>query len=73
MKRFVDIARRFNIPSFIDAAADLPPVENLFKYQKIGFDLVTFSGGKMIRGPQSTGLLFGRKNLIETAKRNHSP
>lgn len=70
---FVAICRRHNIPSFIDAAADVPPVDNLFKYQKMGFDLVTFSGGKMIRGPQSTGLLFGRKDLIEAAKRNHSP
>ena len=57
----------------MDAAADVPPVENLFKYQKIGFDLVTFSGGKMIRGPQSAGLLFGRKDLITAARLNHSP
>lgn len=70
---FVAVARRHNIPAFIDAAADVPPVENLFKFQKIGFDLVTFSGGKMIRGPQSAGLLFGRKDLIEAAKLNHSP
>jgi L-seryl-tRNA(Ser) seleniumtransferase len=72
-EEFVAICKQHNIPSFIDAAADVPPVGNLFKYQKIGFDLVTFSGGKMIRGPQSAGLLFGRKDLIEAAKRNHSP
>ena len=72
-EEFVTIAKRHNIPTFIDAAADAPPVENLFKYQKIGFDMVTFSGGKMIRGPQSAGLLFGRKDLIEAAKLNNSP
>ena len=70
---FVAIAKRHHIPTLLDAAADVPPVENLFKYQKIGFDLVTFSGGKMIRGPQSAGLLFGRKDLITAARLNHSP
>lgn len=72
-EEFVSIARRHNIPTFIDAAADVPPVDNLFRFQKIGFDLITFSGGKMIRGPQSAGLLFGRKDLIEAAKINNSP
>ena len=72
-KAFVSICKQHNIPTFIDAAADVPPVENLFKYQKMGFDLVTFSGGKMIRGPQSAGLLFGRKDLIEAAKLQSSP
>ncbi|MFC6861233.1 aminotransferase class V-fold PLP-dependent enzyme [Zunongwangia atlantica] len=72
-EKFVAICKEHNVPSFIDAAADVPPVENLFKYQKMGFDLVTFSGGKMIRGPQSAGLLFGKESLIEAAKLNYSP
>ncbi|WP_257658989.1 aminotransferase class V-fold PLP-dependent enzyme [Parapedobacter lycopersici] len=72
-EEFVAVAKKHGIPTFIDAAADVPPVDNLFKFQKIGFDLITFSGGKMIRGPQSAGLLFGRKDLIEAAKLNHSP
>src|SRR5665647_133369 len=72
-EEFLTIAKRHQVPTFIDAAADVPPVENLFKFQKMGFDLITFSGGKMMRGPQSAGLLFGRKDLIEAAKLNHSP
>jgi uncharacterized pyridoxal phosphate-dependent enzyme len=70
---FLKVAKAHNIATFLDAAADVPPVENLFKFQKMGFDLVTFSGGKMIRGPQSAGLLFGRKDLITAARLNHSP
>jgi L-seryl-tRNA(Ser) seleniumtransferase len=72
-EQFLAIAGKHHVPTFLDAAADVPPMENLFKYQKMGFDLVTFSGGKMIRGPQSAGLLFGKKDLIEAAKLNHSP
>ncbi|HYZ83566.1 MAG TPA: aminotransferase class V-fold PLP-dependent enzyme [Bryobacteraceae bacterium] len=70
---FVELGKKHKVPTFNDAAADVPPVENLTKYIKMGFDLVTFSGGKMMRGPQSAGLLLGRKDLIEAARRNTSP
>jgi L-seryl-tRNA(Ser) seleniumtransferase len=70
---WVRLGKKLNIPTFNDAAADVPPVENLTKYLKQGFDLVTFSGGKGIRGPQSAGLLLGRKDLIAAARLNTSP
>lgn len=70
---FAQLGKELNIPTFIDCAADAPPLENLTKYLKLGFSLVTFSGGKGIRGPQSAGLLLGRKDLIEAARMNASP
>src|ERR1051325_11726614 len=70
---FRSLGKKHHVPTFNDAAADVPPVENLSKYIKLGFDLVTFSGGKGIRGPQSAGLLLGRKDLIEAARLNASP
>lgn len=72
-EEFVRLCKKHGIPSFNDCAADVPPVENLSKYTRMGFDLVTFSGGKGIRGPQSAGLLLGRKDLIEAARLNTSP
>ncbi len=71
-EEFVALGKQFNVPTFNDAAADLPPAGNLTKYLKLGFDLVTFSGGKGLRGPQSTGLLVGRKDMIAAA-RMHAP
>ncbi len=70
---FVELGKKHKVPTFTDAAADVPPVENLSKYIKMGFDLVTFSGGKGIRGPQSAGLLLGRRDLIEAARLNGPP
>ena len=71
--QFVALGKKLSVPTFNDAAADVPPTEHLSKYNKMGFDLVTFSGGKGIRGPQSAGLLLGRKDLIEAARLNCSP
>jgi L-seryl-tRNA(Ser) seleniumtransferase len=72
-KEWLALARKHNVPTLLDAAADVPPVERLSLYNKMGFDLVAFSGGKALRGPNDTGLLFGRRRLIEAAKRNANP
>jgi D-glucosaminate-6-phosphate ammonia-lyase len=72
-EEFVQLGRKHSIPTLNDAAADVPPVENLWKYTAMGFDLVAFSGGKGIRGPQSAGLLLGTKPLIAAARQNGSP
>ena len=70
---FIAFGKKRGIPVFNDAAADTPPVENITKYVKMGWDLLTFSGGKGIRGPQSAGLLLGRADLIKAARLNSSP
>lgn len=72
-EEFVRIGRSSAVPTFIDCAADVPPAGNLTKFNSIGFDLVTFSGGKGLRGPASTGLLMGRSHLIEAALKNSAP
>ena len=70
---WIRVARKHNVPTFNDAAADVPPISNLWNYTQMGFDLVTFSGGKGIRGPQNAGLLLGKKDLIAAAARNNNP
>jgi L-seryl-tRNA(Ser) seleniumtransferase len=70
---WIEIARKHGIPTFLDAAAELPPVDNLGRYCKAGFDLVAFSGGKGLCGPQCTGLLLGRRDLVSAATLNNSP
>ena len=70
---WIQVARSRNIPTLLDAAADTPPLERLSEYNRMGFDLVVFSGGKAIRGPQGAGLLLGRRELIDAAKRNTAP
>ncbi|BCS32360.1 hypothetical protein TBR22_A15700 [Luteitalea sp. TBR-22] len=72
-EEFVRLGKKHGIPTMNDCAADVPPVENLWKYTAMGFDLVCFSGGKGIRGPQSAGLLLGRKDLIKAARANAAP
>jgi L-seryl-tRNA(Ser) seleniumtransferase len=70
---WIRVAHAHNVPCFNDAAADVPPISNLWKYTQMGFDLVAFSGGKGMRGPQNAGLLLGRKDLINAAYPNNSP
>jgi L-seryl-tRNA(Ser) seleniumtransferase len=70
---FVALGKKLNVPTMIDCAADCFPTENMTKFNKMGFSLVIFSGGKGLRGPQSAGILMGRKDLIEAARMNASP
>ena len=70
---WVELGKKHGIPTFNDCAADVHPVENLSKWTRMGFDLVCFSGGKGLFGPQSSGLLLGRKDLIAAARLNDSP
>lgn len=72
-EEFAQLGKKHGIPTLNDAAADVPPVENLWKYTGMGFDLVALSGGKGLRGPQSSGLLLGRKDLIAAARLNGPP
>src|SRR6202035_988589 len=67
------LAKQYNVPCMNDAAADTPPVSHLWDYTNMGYDLVTFSGGKAMRGPQCAGLLIGRKDLVAYALLNNSP
>src|SRR5207247_8123716 len=70
---WVKLAHENQIPAFNDAAADTPPVSHLWDYANMGYDLIAFSGGKAIRGPQCAGLLIGKKELIANALLNNSP
>jgi L-seryl-tRNA(Ser) seleniumtransferase len=70
---WLEVAHQHNVPCHMDAAADMPPIENLWKYTGMGYDLVCFSGGKGIRGPQNAGLLLGKKHLIDLAMKSNNP
>src|SRR5450432_2736807 len=70
---WIKLGKEYKIPCMNDAAADTPPVSHLTDYANMGYDLITFSGGKAMRGPQCAGLLIGRKDLVANAFLNNSP
>ncbi|MES1217135.1 MAG: selenocysteine synthase [Bacteroidota bacterium] len=72
-EEWVAIAKKNKIPTGIDIAADVPPVSNLWKFHEMGFDFVVISGGKAIKGPQSAGLLMGKKEIIAGARLHMPP
>jgi D-glucosaminate-6-phosphate ammonia-lyase len=73
LDEMIRIAHGAGLPVIVDAAAELPPAGNLSKFVKMGADLVAFSGGKNLRGPQCSGILMGRRDLVEAAYANSSP
>ena len=73
LETVIEIAKPHDIPVIVDAAAQLPPVENLWRFTQMGAALAVFSGGKDLRGPQSSGLVVGRKDLIEACRVNGNP
>src|SRR5712671_7883418 len=73
LEKELSIAKEHKIPMLLDDAAGIPPVDNAKLYARMGIDLYCFSGGKGLRGPQCSGLLLGRKDLIEAALLNCSP
>ncbi len=73
LAQVAEVAHQAGVPVIVDAAAEVPPVANLRRFLDEGADLVTFSGGKAMRGPQSSGLILGRKDLIEACRLNDAP
>jgi len=73
LEKAIEIAQQYGVPLIIDAAAQIPPVDNLWRFTHMGADLALFSGGKGLCGPQSSGLMLGRKDLIEAAAFNACP
>ncbi len=72
-EEWLQLAKKHNLPSTIDIAADVPPVSNLWKFNDMGFSFVALSGGKAICGPQSAGVLMGKKDIVAAARLNDSP
>ena len=73
LSQTAEVAHRAGVPLIVDAAAEVPPAEHLTRFLKEGADLVTFSGGKAICGPQATGLILGRQELVEACRLNDCP
>ncbi|MDO4306586.1 MAG: aminotransferase class V-fold PLP-dependent enzyme [Eubacteriales bacterium] len=73
LSRVAEIAHEKGVPVIVDAAAQLPPVENLWKFTAQGGDMVIFSGGKTLCGPQTSGLIVGKKEYIEDCRRFGAP
>jgi L-seryl-tRNA(Ser) seleniumtransferase len=73
LDEMISLAHAAKLPLILDAAAEIPPAENLRKFIAMGADLVAFSGGKNLRGPQCSGILMGRKDLVEAAYVNSAP
>ena len=72
-EEWIALANKHNLPTSIDIAANIPPLSNLWKFNDMGFSFVALSGGKAIRGPQSSGILMGKKEIIAAARLNSSP
>ena len=73
LEQLCEIAHSRDVPVIVDAASMLPPRANLYRYLQAGADMVVYSGGKGIRGPQGSGILVGRADLIEAAATQASP
>ena len=73
LEETIEIAHACGAPVLVDASAEVPPADNLTKPIRVGADMVTYSGGKGICGPQNSGLLAGRADLIEAAFMNYLP
>ena len=74
LERTIELASKYKIPVIVDAAAQLPPVSNLWHFtHDPGADLAIFSGGKALRGPQSSGLIVGKHEFVEAVRANGAP
>ncbi len=73
LEQAVAMAHAADVPVIVDAASECPPVSTLTRFTEAGADLVIFSGGKSLQGPQSTGLVIGRKDLIKACAVNGTP